>query len=138
MTIEEVKNLSDEELRIKVAELLGFENCGRYSQDGHIDEDGVFIAEGPIEENKYAILTGKLLDLKVRSAIPDYPKDLNAMREVEDDMLNGSSGWRMEEEYLTNLGKVIYGAKANRNDWSYNSMVFATARQRAEAFVLSS
>ena len=64
---------------------------------------------------------------------PDFIHDLNAMHEVEKDIFNGTSGWRIEDDYLRNLSTVI-GIPVDKNEAVSPYIASATAEQRAEAF----
>lgn len=118
--------MTDEELRIRVAELYGWTHI-------HIDRDwmdsfddfnstalvgvppgATFVGSGSYEE------------------IPNYPNDLNAMHEAEKILLNKDPQWKgfaSADRYFDKLASVV----------GYNTgimpLVFATARQRAEALV---
>lgn len=110
MKSNEVKNLSDNELRIKVAELIGYvdivksdTNCYGEAWDGY---------EGALH--------GLPRD------IPDYCHDLNAMHEAERCL--GVDNIGIYEMHLSNIAGGGYGIAVC---WG------ATARQRAEAFILT-
>jgi hypothetical protein len=117
MTLEDVKKLTDDELRVKVAEFCGWENI-------------VVNEHGPYGDNT----TLRLLDRH----IPDYCHDLNAMYEAEklvsawDDKGNiiGDEKWM---RYYINLCQIVWRDSVSRT----GSAVCATAAQRAEAFVLT-
>jgi hypothetical protein len=65
--------------------------------------------------------------------IPDYLNDLNAMHDAEQ-ML-----WRVDwsHRYVFNdhLANTIKGRPVNRNEWDAETLLDATAAQRAEAFL---
>jgi hypothetical protein len=110
MTLEQVKALADEELRIKVAELLGWRNIRiDFSYFDYQDDTGL-IANDKI---------GYTLPL------PDYPRDLNACHEME----NSSLDFKQSPKYNEWLFEI-----ACREGWHPER---ATARQRCEAFVLT-
>lgn len=121
MTLEEVKALSDEELRIKVAELCGWE----ISPFG----SGIICFNEELDKQRAPEDDG------IRFSLPDYPHDLNACHEMEKAA--------EVDEYVPTLYEVItgYPLKIMQNqgqaidlmNWVYN----ATARQRCEAFVLT-
>jgi hypothetical protein len=60
--------------------------------------------------------------------VPDYPNDLNAMREAEDALFSHTM-----ERYANQLA-IIVGNWA-RHEYSQFYIIHATARQRAEAFL---
>lgn len=99
MNLEQVKAMSDEDLRIKVSELCGWK-CVRRS--------GSWIVgwmDNPSKDEE----------------VPDYCEDLNAMHEAEKNLRDRQ--W------------VVYGQNLDR--LGIFPMVHATARKRAEAFVLT-
>ena len=115
MNLKEVQALTNGELRIKVAESCGIK--GRFHSTGC----GVEFRED-----------GK--DYWQR--IPDYPQDLNAMHEVEE-MLVGillKYGQEATCRYEYVLADVIGCHASTMFRWK---LLHATARQRAEAFVLT-
>jgi hypothetical protein len=99
--------MSDEELRIRVAELCGWKNVREVI---HWLDDNT-----PMQcclDGSKDCLDGE---------IPDYPHDLNAMHEAEKHLRNGKQMNRVVSEL------DIYGSVVKWN---------STARQRAEALVL--
>jgi len=128
-TITEIKNLTDEELRVRVAELDGWRyvnhgkltrtrwwltspsDCAQYKPEYVHDKPG---------EDRFGIAGGKL---------PDYPHDLNAVHEVEE---------AMTKKQLQNYGLWLaqnVGLSAPNPKGTY--LFHATARQRCEALVLT-
>jgi len=99
--------MTDEELRIKVAELCGWDLTIHTSERVY----GQKFVTNP---------EGKLV---IKDLIPDYCNDLNAMREAEK-MLDK----KMYLKYTTTLISVVNGTLFER--WERNAMS-ATARQRA-------
>ena len=105
-----VQALSDRELRIKVAELCGYEYHTHHKR-------------------------WRLGDLgptyPVRS-LPHYERDLNAMHEAEEMLAAWYTGVHpSDEDFLHNLIKVV--ATEGKHRMAHH----ATARQRAEAFVMT-
>jgi len=99
--------MTDKELRVKVAELCGWESF-------------------PLSDD-YPNWWKKGKDERINwNYLPDYPNDLNAMHEAENTIHNESFDNPEWLEYLHNLDVVINQRRAH-----------ATARQRAEAFVLT-
>jgi hypothetical protein len=113
MTLEEIQKLDNDQLRSIVAHICGFMNIKKLRTcSAH---DG---------------LVGRLLcpDMKTRTVhVPDYCNDLNAMHEAEKQMSTGEHSF-----YL----RTLAGITTNNPD-DLGIAVFATARQRAEAFVLT-
>ena len=104
MNLEQVEKMSDEELRIKVAELRGWNGVIR---------SGSWIigwTDKPSEERE----------------IPDFSQDLNAMYEVEKDMTE-----KEYNKYCDMLWNMCHGASGK------SGAIHASARQRAEAFVMA-
>ena len=99
-------NLTDEEIRIKIAEACGW----KFSKLAHPDSKPVavmcWIAPG-------------CEDWQIRR-LPDYLNDLNAMHEAEK-VLNPTQLLRYAEDLMDKLGS--------------HSCIKATAAQRAEAFI---
>lgn len=104
LTLEQVKALSDEELRVKVAKLCGW---GEF----HNDHYGSGFWTGP------SAVDGE--------DPPDYPHDLNAMHVVEEGMTDA--------QYDTHWNELVAICVRDGRE----RMNSATARQRAEAFVLT-
>lgn len=111
MTREDYAKLTEEEKRIKVAELCGYHNVQRYFFDLENRND----------------LGGKLTKKRTVSPvlIPDYLNDLNAMHEAEKVMTPDQMS-----VYVSRLAFICL------HDAMEDS-AFATAAQRAEAFVLT-
>jgi hypothetical protein len=115
MTIEQVKALSGEELRVKVAELCGWKK---------VEE------ESAIWNNVWT-LNGKKPQGLCNTAPPLYHCDLSAMHEAERNI-----GLGQLTAYMRLLGEnaPMKDMDVARDDWA---SCHATARQRAEAFVLT-
>lgn len=114
MTIKEIKKLSDDELRIEVAERCGWHRALFADNRWH---RCLVTANSPEE-------------------LPDYVHDLNAIAaacqaEYDRDPYFAS-------EYCVELGRICCGQLSTAEDWSDHSedLILATARQRAEAFAL--
>lgn len=77
---------------------------------------------------------GNLLDANLfPKAFPNYLNDLNAMRDAEQQL------WEMDWSFRTifndHLANIIKRRKVNRNEWDAETLLDATAAQRAEAFL---
>lgn len=118
MTLANIKKLNDEELNIKVAEFLGWTDIYR-SVYGYI------AGYAPNSNHNHHPLP-----------IPHYSNDLNTIHEIERIDPN------LRNAYISNLW-MITGNDKSVNFWTeYNlrglfACIYATARQKAEAFVLT-
>ena len=117
MTLEQVKKLSDEELQIKVAELCGWTSI-------HPAHDSLFGTrhwpDGQSAEG---------------DEVPNYPQDLNAMHEAEKTLPTDRI-----KKYVYQVSKVASNGNPNAHLFHVQGAVAlttATARQRAEAFVMT-
>lgn len=114
MNLEQVRTLTDEQLRIRVAELCGWK-YGPCPCGACIVHEKVWCRDGkPPYYNSIDML-------------PDYPRDLNAMHEA----------WELlsEEQRLQITDKLVTIQSCLPDKDRF--VVGATARQRAEAFVLA-
>ena len=120
MTSEQYDKLTDEEKRIKVAELCGWSTLK------------ITLERGRKMMHETTGQVGYAKDV-----LPDYINDLNAMREAELVMLAQrrvfKQGWLNSEVYTNNLGRIL--DCSDKEDWIL--CVTATAAQRAKAFVLT-
>lgn len=124
MTREEVQRLSDEELRIKVAELCGWRGGerGEWTDPEGEHQQALYPTGGAF---------GKLFGhSKYDREVPDdYPHDLNAMHEAEK-LLDGN-----ERGMEASRAMLYKGTLANI--CGDPCPIHATAAQRAKAFVLT-
>jgi hypothetical protein len=97
--------------RIKVAKLAGWETNGKYWWNLELDKTRPYNDDG------------------IRTEVPDYLNDLNAMHEAEK-LLSQNDHDRIGD-YTGNLTVAMGAYNAS---WMWT---FATAAQRAEAFVLT-
>ena len=123
MTLQEVQALTDDEIRVKVAELNGW----REMEWGEL---------ASVREAKERKLFCRSNELHRCEWLPNYPADLNACHEAEEAWFrsNPNPVWK----YSTNLEQIV------ERDWEagmpdLNSVCFyrATARQRCEALLLT-
>jgi hypothetical protein len=106
MKPEDIRKLSDEQLRRKIAEKFGWKWRGyRPGEPNWSSPDG-----------------RRILNLEP----PNYATDLNAMHEAE-------RGWLFPDDVLDSYKRSLYRVMLDDND--KRDMMFATARQRAMAFV---
>lgn len=130
MTLQEIQKLSDDELRIKVAELCGWVrktgnwNYHNTSTCTHRQEVGMENAR------EWWHLPGRHhgssgTDVLKDDRLPNYPRDLNAMHEAEGGLTD-----KQYDRYCDALWNQCDGATGKRG------AVHSTARQRAEAFVM--
>lgn len=118
MNIEQIKAMSDEELNIEIAELTGWVYL-------YTDENGKKWWRTP-------------LDGYTPDQPPNYVKDLNAMYEVENILLTCGRLYKEDKvrgrtDWYNNDLSIVMGKDLKNNF----SLIHATARQRAEAFVLT-
>ena len=114
-----VKKMTDEQLRLKVAELAGWER-GPAENIG-ICGLGVIASKGMCWHHKDE-------EDNWQDNPPDFTDDLNAMHEAEMILTE-----KQKTVYLTYLGEKVVRDGADYG-WCWG---FATARQRAEAFVMA-
>lgn len=119
MTREKWAAMSDDERRIKIAELCGLESI-------HFDKN----------RTRLLHVVRRQLFGGYATRVPDYLNDLNAMREVLDTLEGGVR----HLAYMNNIMKVII---PDGDEWwagsnnDLESLHNATAAQRAEAFALT-
>ncbi len=135
MTFEDVRKMTDDELKIRVAKI-----CNTYrvilqcmkceslfnGEPGKKYEHGVFC---PVCMEAGYTLVG--ICHPIDTAFPNYTGSLDAMHEAESIFVDNTMdsldlGW----QYATNLEKLFPDGEKHRK-WH------ATARQRAEAFILT-
>lgn len=106
--------MSDEEIRIAVAEVAGWSDV---KERPHPLDPNVMVLSGYFEVSKYPAF------------IPDYPNDLNAAHEVE-----GAIGddWHKYSEVLNEMVNPEVRMSREREYWC---LIRATARQRCEALL---
>ena len=117
MTLEQVKAMTDEELRRRVAELLGWTNICEESHYSYDDMEHLDVLCGISK-------TG------CKDEMPNYPQDLNACHEMEKEIRKDHeyTGW-----YLDALKNILDSYNYQHSCKVYT--IFATARQRCEAFI---
>lgn len=120
MTHDKWAKLTDEEKRIKVAELCGWERDT--GNPPYTFGPRWYLNGNRYDDSSYAVTPNYL---------PDYLNDLNTMHEVETVMLLDPRC--LEVHYLCRLGEVCGKPRASQERELYH----ATAAQRAEAFVLT-
>jgi len=64
---------------------------------------------------------------------PNYARCLNAIHDAEQTLW--SMDWNKRYVFNDNLANIIKGKTVNRNEWNAESLLDATARKRAEAFL---
>ena len=67
------------------------------------------------------------------SKIPDYLNDLNAMHEAE--QILWGIDWNNRYVFNDHLASILRGRTINRNEWDAETLLDATAAQRAKAFL---
>lgn len=140
LTLDEVKNLTDEELRLKVAEICGWTEMRKTVTHITFDEDERpcwWVGRTPDHtlNTRHGGAIYEYMGAEAICIVPDYPNDLNAMREAEEKLGVGYFG------YARVLAWNVHGKerveKNGLNDGVLFDCIHATARQRAEAFVLT-
>jgi hypothetical protein len=116
MTLEQVKALTDEELRIKVAELLGWVKVPHRSR--------------PLTGKEFSIDSQGIAWTSIDPEMLDYPKDLNACHEMEETLIDEQKRFL----YEVTLHSLNVSHELGISVWE---TVHASARQRCEAFVLT-
>lgn len=119
----EVKAMSDEELKVAVAKLHGW----KVRKDGHL-WSLLRPCRSPVLGSTCAITIEDGL-----AYIPNYPRDLNAMHEAE----NVFTELKQQDEYNRQLEQIHKETRILWKDVTGFVTVHSTARQRAEAFVLT-
>ena len=131
MNREQYAKLTEEEKRIKVAELCGWITHTR--EEMVRDGIGQSIEDFPEDYKTFDNSDGECFYLEIDS-LPDYLNDLNAMHEAEKLPYHGGITVGNSSDYQTALEDITGG-------WEYDCnmpvMFCATAAQRAEAFVLA-
>lgn len=128
MTLEQVKVLTDEELRIKVAELLGWQCIVSEEISDGMDLVG-FSPDGTFDT---AVNAGEYRgygSLGYRFVLPNFTKDLNECHEMEKALWSAPDRWLKYVDLLQTRKDYENGAAC--------AWVSATARQRCEAFILT-
>lgn len=105
------ESLNNEELRVKVAEKLGYKRVQQFDYEDSFRLNRMWEKDGLLYEE----LVG----------LPNWPTDLNACAEMEKAIPEGNS--------LN--GRVAYTNALMRICGSHSECVFATARQRCLAFL---
>ena len=118
--IEEIKKMTEDQLTIKVAELMGYTDLGYPKNRG--DEEGIDpeLIIGRSSENR-----------GLRYIVPPYSRDLDAMHEAEKYMLDNGDEWGRYTDILMDVIVQWEGYQAAE------LLIHASARQRAEAFILT-
>jgi hypothetical protein len=114
MTIDEVDRMSGDELRQRIAGLLGWRKIEKESSPW----------------NNVWELNGKRTVGLLNTAPPLYHSDLNAIYEAERTLLVTVE---LQERYISRLKQLSFCEWTKADGWA----VFATCRQRAEALVLT-
>jgi len=122
MNLKQIQKMSDNDLMIRVAELGGWERGPK--EDIKIAGLGILAAKGMCWHKKEE-------EDNWQDNPPDFPNDLNAMHKVEEKYLRTAV---MRARYQENLCEVL---RKEYPKWTCTTYWFATARQRAEAFVLT-
>lgn len=120
MTIEQVRQMSDEQICVKIAELLGY-RIQKTGKRGSNTRTEIWKPDGSFGCLKAGV-DNIALTLALADVVPDYPHDLNAMHEAE--MTLSPERRANFRNWLETLVSCVFA-------------IHATARQRAEAFILT-
>ncbi len=132
MKIKEVKAMSDNDLNSMIAKKSGWKNV---KLEG-IDEPYVRGVSPIAWQRKADPLTRVDANGNYRAKIPIYTKDLNAMYEVLKRAHKRDEHW--SEKYLCSLSYAMSnGEHSDPSGVGRWNVHMATARERAEAFVLA-
>lgn len=112
-----LENMSYDQLRIKVAELAGWERGP--AEDIKLGSYGIIAAKGMCWHHKDE-------EDNWQDSPPDFPDDLNAMHEAEKNLTEAQAN-----KFDTILWNMCGGASGK------SGAIHATAQQRAEAFVMT-
>lgn len=125
MTLEQIQALTDDEIRVRVAELMGWQvkaTRGKYDLVV-IDPNGFEVAWGNLRGR-----TPDELRLDFSHNLPNYPADLNACHEFERTM--------NEDECAAYQQQIDNPWGMTQDDYPAQAYWFhATARARCEAFL---
>ena len=113
MTLESLKQLTDDEIRIKVAVLTGWKDL----HWGNQTHPNTMLYGWP-----------PYYDYMTEFCVPNYPQNLDACYEMESTLTK-----HQRDRFEYELG-VIVGPL--RSQWRWH-LLHATARQRCEAFILT-
>ena len=84
---------------------------------------GIYIHDGDHAPSNYMFVED----------LPDYLNDLNAMHEAE--QILWGMNWSNRYAFNDNLANTLKGRTVNRNEWDAETLLDATAAQRAEAYL---
>ena len=130
MTDKEYDKLTDEEVRIKIAELDGWKRSKTRLISTH-DVSVSRIIQG------WKCPSGHFYGGGI-NVLPDYLNDLNACYEFEEDLPMISEDGKSLFDYTRTLSRLVRKPRTIPmviHDWE---LLHATARQRCKAFVLTS
>ena len=114
MTLKEIQDLSDDELRIRVAEFMGYKGIKPWTALNH----GQFFGQ---------------LGRYTGVSVPNYPQDLNACQVVWDEASpTARAAWMDKLDEVCGVVRETDCGVINPEAW-----VWAPARQRCEALVLA-
>ena len=117
MTLEQVNKLTEEEVRVKVAELRGWTKCHRSKHDDVLRDAWTPVLFGCPGGDETST-----------TRLPDYPQDLNAIHEATIWLT-----WLFMDEFAEFLSLVVGDNGVELTALSVN----ATAMQRCKAFILT-
>lgn len=123
------EQLTDEELRIEIAEFCGM------TRERVLDQPNTYLMKF---ETKYGVLRCEYYseDLTAFETchVPNYPSDLNAMWEAEERLKKPFNKYEYWRNYIGNLRELLQADLLEFSEDWFN-VAHATAKQRAIAFV---
>lgn len=133
LTLEKIQALSDEELQLKVAKMCGWEKIRTVAAWVALSAcvGKPYCYEGP----KWEGINNSIREGCYRP-LPDFPHDINAMHEAEA-TLKGKKQYVYAERVANMIGlHADYYTGWDISLYGVFDLLRATARQRAEAFVI--
>jgi len=123
MTLEQIQAMTDDEIRVRVAEACGWKNVHRFNK----------WQEGGTASYKDGDLVGDFGD-HTRWHLPNYPADLNACHSMEKTLRENQFHF---VAYTRKLWRVVFPNVDYTGDLGYLGFdyIHATARARCEAFL---
>jgi hypothetical protein len=115
--------MTPESQRIAIAEACGWKN--------HDHPDVMQFKQGWTMPEKWCMDPKGVL--RFNHERPNYLNDLNAMHDAE--RVLWEMDWSFRTIFNDHLANIIKRRKVNRNEWDAETLLDATASQRAEAFL---
>lgn len=117
--------MTDEQINIAIAETCGWTEV---EERKHVSID----YDTPSVTTRRGIM-GYHENYDSLQFISNYCNDLNAMHEAE--QILWGMDWNNRYAFNDHLANILRGRTVNRNEWDAETLLDATAAQRAEAFL---